>query len=262
MAEGPFSEQRADVGGVSLYLLRGGSGHPTLVLHGVEGHEGWLAFHQALAAHATVLAPSHPGYGHTDAPEWISTVQHQAVFYHWFLQQAGITSVDLGGCGAGDWIAAEMAVMNPGPLRNLVLVDAAGIRPQQTESLDIFITPWRQVLDAGFHNPAGAPEYQRLYGGELPEYGGVREAAKTMSVKMCYRPYMYNPSLPAMLRKVRTPTLVVWGDDDRILPAECGRAFQSAIPGAKLQTLAGCGHFAHLEQPQALTDVIRQWVAR
>src|ERR671933_100465 len=113
-------------------LLKGGSGDPLLVLHGEEGHEGWLAFHAALAQGATVYAPSHPGYGHTDAPDWISAIPHQAVFYHWFLQNAGFGSgaVDLVGVGIGGWIAAQMAIMCGASLRHLILVDAAGIRPQ------------------------------------------------------------------------------------------------------------------------------------
>src|ERR1043165_9447168 len=81
--------ERVAVGHTELYLLKGGQGRPCLVLHGIEGHEGWLSFHQALAEQRTVYAPSHPGYGHTPAPEWISSIQHQAVFYLWFLQASG-----------------------------------------------------------------------------------------------------------------------------------------------------------------------------
>src|SRR4051812_18183365 len=131
--EGRFTEERVAVGETELFLLKSGSGHPMLVLHGIEGHEGWLEFHQALAERATVYAPSHPGYGPTECPEWISEIRHQAVFYQWFLQSAEIESVDLVGIGMGGWIAAEMAVMCTDRIRNLVLVDPAGIKPQQGE---------------------------------------------------------------------------------------------------------------------------------
>jgi pimeloyl-ACP methyl ester carboxylesterase len=231
------------------------------VLHGEEGHEGWLAFHEALASSAEVLAPSHPGYGQTECPPWLSTVQHQAVFYHWFLQEAGLGPVDLVGIGVGGWIAAEMAVMCTGPLAHLVLVGAAGVKPQAEEIFDIFITPWQQVIDRSFHDPASAPEYRRLYGTPAPEFGGVREASKTMSIRMCYRPFMYNPALPEMLGKVRVPTLVAWGAQDRIIPLECGRRYQQAIPGAALQTIENCGHWAHLEQPAALAALVRDFVS-
>src|SRR5688572_26815605 len=87
---GRFTEEMIEVAQTRLYMLQGGVGRPLLVLHGVEGHEGWLAFHDALAAAATVYAPSHPGYGHTERPLWMETIAHQAVFYQWFLRQAGL----------------------------------------------------------------------------------------------------------------------------------------------------------------------------
>jgi pimeloyl-ACP methyl ester carboxylesterase len=259
---GRFTEETVEVAHTGLYVLKGGTGNPLLVLHGVEGHEGWLAFHEALAGHATVYAPSHPGYGQTECPAWLATIPHQAVFYHWFLQEAGLQLVDLVGVGIGGWIAAQMAVMCPHRLRRLVLVDAAGVRPREGEILDIFILPWREVIDRAFYDPRSAPEYQRLYGESIPEYGGIREAGRTMSIKMCFRPYMYDPALPAMLEKVRVPTLVVWGEHDRIVPLECAQLYQQAIAGAALQVIDRCGHWPQFEQPQALADIIREFVSR
>ncbi len=103
----PFTEERVKVAGTELYVLQGGSGTPILVLHGVEGFEGWLAFYDALAEQATVYAPSHPGYGQTPCPDWLETISHQAVFYHWFLQQQAFAPVDVVGIGLGGWIAAR-----------------------------------------------------------------------------------------------------------------------------------------------------------
>jgi len=257
---GDVSTEEAPVGQTRLYLLTGGSGPPCLVLHGIEGHEGWLTFHGALAQSARVLAPSHPGYGHTPAPEWITSVAHQAVFYHWYLQSAGLTQVDLVGVGLGGWIAAEMAVMDASRLRHLVLVDAAGLRPTEGEVLDVFVTPWRQVIERGFVHGAQAPEYQRIYSAApIQDFGGAREAGRTMSMRMCFKPYMHDPSLPGMLGKILTPTLVVWGEDDAVMPVDCGRQYQQAIPGARLRTLDNCGHFAHLDQPQRLADVLSEF---
>src|SRR5689334_9419535 len=147
-----FTIDHPTVAQTQLTLLKGGSGHPLLVLHGIEGHEGWLTFHESLSASHTVYAPSHPGYGHTTVPDWITSVQHQAVFYNWFLQEAGLEAVDVVGTGLGGWIAAEMAIMDASRLRHLVLVGATGIRPQQSEMLDMFVTPWRQVIERGFFN--------------------------------------------------------------------------------------------------------------
>lgn len=258
-----YATETVRVGQGELTLLKGGAGQPVLVLHGIEGHEGWLAFHAELASSQTVIAPSHPGYGLTPAPAWITSIPHQAVFYHWYLQSAGfgMHSVDLVGVGVGGWIAAHMAIMCGTPLRRLVLVDAAGIRPANEQPLDVFVTPWREVIDQAFHDPSSSAEYQRLYSAPIPEYGGIREAGRMMSVRMCFKPYMHDPSLPGMLGKIDVPTLVVWGRDDRIMPLQCGSRYAEAIAGARLHVLEHCGHFAHLEQPIELARVVREFCA-
>jgi pimeloyl-ACP methyl ester carboxylesterase len=251
-----------EVSSTRLHLLKGGSGQPTLVLHGIEGHEGWLDFHAALSQSATVYAPSHPGYGQTPAPEWITGVQHQAIFYHWFLQEAGLSEIDLVGSGLGGWIAAEMAVMDSSRLRRLALISPTGIRPRESHMLDIFVTSWRQVIETGFRNGAQGAEYQRVYAdAPLQEFGGTREAGRTMSTRMCFKPYMHDPSLPGMLGKVRVPTLVVWGEEDRIVPRECAELYQQGLPNATLRTLSESGHFAHLDQPQRTADLLHEFFA-
>jgi pimeloyl-ACP methyl ester carboxylesterase len=65
-----------------------------------------------------------------------------------------------------------------------------------------------------------------------------------------------------MLGKVRAPTLIVWGKQDRITPVECARIFQQSIPGAALRTIDDCGHFAHLEKPEELAAIVREFVSR
>lgn len=261
---GNFTEETVDIAATELYITRGGSGPPLLVLHGVEGHEGWLTFHEALAAHATVYAPAHPGYAPTACPEWLATITHQAVFYHWFIEHLGLGPVDLVGLGVGGWIAAHMAVMCSQNLRRLVLVSPAGIRPDQPDQediFDIFITPWKQVIDMCFSDPEHSPEYARIYGGEYQEFGGPREAGRTMSMRMCFRPYMYDPALPGMLGKVKLPTLLVWGDKDKIMPRACAQLYQQTIAGSTLKLIDKCGHWAQFERPHELAQIVTEFLA-
>jgi pimeloyl-ACP methyl ester carboxylesterase len=245
-------------------MLKGGTGRPALVLHGMEGPEGWLRFHDALAQQATVYAPSHPGFGNSERPHWLESITHQALFYGRFLREsdfAGEQSYDLIGFGIGGWIAAEMAAMCPHNLAHLVLVDAAGIRPQNGEVLDIFIRRWRDVVAECVTDPEGAEEFRRIYDTTpLSDFGGPREAGRIMTMRMCYRPYMHSPALPAVLGGVTTPVLVVWGAEDRIIPVECGQAFVDAMPNARLQVLEGCGHWPHFEQPEALAKSVLDFI--
>jgi pimeloyl-ACP methyl ester carboxylesterase len=154
-----------------------------------------------------------------------------------------------------------MAAMCPHNLAHLVLVDAAGIRPQNGEVLDIFIRRWRDVVAECVTDPEGAEEFRRIYDTTpLSDFGGPREAGRIMTMRMCYRPYMHSPALPAVLGGVTTPVLVVWGAEDRIIPVECGQAFVDAMPNARLQVLEGCGHWPHFEQPEALAKSVLDFI--
>ena len=253
--------ETVQVGEIGMQYLKGGSGRPLVVLHGVEGPEGWLAFHDALAEATMVIAPTHPGFGETPRPDWVETIPHLALIYGWFLQEAGLDSVDLVGTGVGGWIAAEMAVMAPWSIEHLVLVDAAGLKPRRGETADIFVVPWADVIRRSFHDADQSPEYERVYGATpIQDFGGLREAGRSMVMRTCYRPYMHDPALLPMLGRLRVPTLVVWGDQDAIVPLECGRMYQEAIPGARLEVIENCGHFAHYERPQELATLVREFV--
>jgi pimeloyl-ACP methyl ester carboxylesterase len=146
-------------------------------------------------------------------------------------------------------------------LRHLVLVGAAGLKPREAEIFDIFVAPWRDVIERGFFDAPSSAEYQRIYGSQpIAEFGGIREAGRVMAMRMCFRPYMYDPSLAGMLRKLRVQTLIVWGAEDRIVPVECARLYHEAIPHASVELLERCGHFAHLEQPARLASLISEFL--
>jgi pimeloyl-ACP methyl ester carboxylesterase len=257
-----YTEETFQVGPTALHFLKGGSGRPLLFLHGIEGPEGWLEVHDRLAGRATVYAPAHPGYGASERPDWIETNAHLALFYLWFLQEAGLDQVDLVGAGVGGWIAAEMAVMCPQVLRHLVLVDAAGVRPREGEILDIFVMAWREVIERSFSDPAASSEFQRIYGASpVQDFGGIRESGRSMAMRTCYRPYMHDPALLSLLSRVRIPALIVWGAEDKVIPLECGHQFQDAIPGARLEVIDRCGHFPHYERPEELAALVSEFVS-
>ena len=97
--------------------------------------------------------------------------------------------------GIGGWIAARWRCYVPTSCATWCWWIAAGMRPQQGEALDIFVLPWKQVIDRAFYDPQHCPEYQRLYGGEFQEFGGPREPGRVMSMRLGFRPFMYDPAL-------------------------------------------------------------------
>jgi pimeloyl-ACP methyl ester carboxylesterase len=74
-------------------------------------------------------------------------------------------------------------------------------------------------------------------------------------------PLMANADLSGVLPTIDVPTLLLWGEHDVRSPLSVARAFEAAIPGARLRIIRGAGHAAHLERPEAFTAAVRDWVA-
>jgi pimeloyl-ACP methyl ester carboxylesterase len=257
-----FTEETVSVGGAKLHLLKGGSGEPLLLLHGAGGNPGWIRYVQALADHYTVYFPSHPGFGASERPDWLNTVPDLAAFYSWFLEDQGLEGVRAIGFSLGGWLAAELAATCRHALGKLMLVDAVGIKPQQGEIADIFIITPAQVTQLLFHDPQQAPEYQQLYVRTLAaQEQAAAERNREMAVRLGWKPYMHDPRLPALLARVRVPTCIVWGRQDRLVPLECGQLYHEAISGSQLVVIDHCGHVPQVEKPQEFVRVALDFLA-
>ncbi len=247
-----FTEEVVDVGGVGVHTLKGGSGDPLLLLHGAGGNSGWLRFADALAERYTVYYPSHPGYGKSPRPDWLESIPDMAAFYTWYLDTLGLRDVRAIGFSMGGWIASEIVATSSGYIGKLMLVGAAGVKPNESEIADIFIISPAQVTDLMFHDPTQAPEYQQIYGRELPpEEQLTADLNREMAVRLTWKPYMHDPRLAGgLLQRVNIPTRMVWGRQDRIVPVECGKIYQESIPGSELVVIENCGHSPQVEKPE------------
>ena len=256
-------EEFVEVGGAKVHLLKGGEGPPLLFLHSIEGNLGWMPWMEHFSKSATVYAPTHPGFGTSERPEYLETVSDMAKFYLWMIQESGLEDVTLVGHFLGGWIAAEMATMSPGALKSLVLVDAAGIRPDNGEVADIFLLGDEETARLSFHDPANVPGYGDLFERELST--GERELqirGREMTTRLCWKPYMYDRSLHWLLQRVDVPTLVVWGADDRIIPSDSGRRIHQAIPRSHLEIIPECGHLPHIERPDEFSRLLLEHLPR
>ena len=252
------TETVVEVAGANVHLLQGGSGAPLLALHGAGGSQGWMQYHQALAEHFTVYAPSHPGYGPSQRPEWLETMTDMAHFYHGFIDTLGLEQPAVLGTSIGGWLAAEIAAMCPHHLRRMVLVDAVGLKPEVGEIAEILMCSREEAANLRFYDTSQVPNYDDLFNHNLtPEERDVQFRNQEMATRLCWRPYMHNPKLPHYLRRVQTPTLVVWGRQDAIVPLNCGELYARELPDATLRVIDNCGHSPQNEWPDAfLQEVI------
>ena len=248
------------VSGTEVQMFSGGSGPPLLYLHGAGGNSGWQPYHEALAQTHTVYAPSMPGFNGTARPQWISTIPDVAHFNLQMVQDLKLEQYVLMGSSMGGWLAAEMAAMSYQNLKGLVLIGAAGIRPQEGEIAEIFMVSAQTRASLRFYDTSQVPNYER-YSGELTtEEALVDHANREMASRLCWKPYLHNPSLPYYLSTVDTPTLIVWGRQDAIIPVGCGELYRQALSNSTLKVIDNCGHSPQIEKPQEFASAVTEFL--
>jgi pimeloyl-ACP methyl ester carboxylesterase len=251
------SETFVEIAGGKIQLLKGGAGRPLLILHHDVGTPGWLPFYDELARDFTVHVPSHPGFGKSDRLEWMRNVRDLAIVYQALLADLKLDSITVVGLGFGGWIAAEIAMMCRHAFARMVLVNAMGMLPERGEIFDQFLVNTIEYIRTGFHNQ---DKYVELYTAEPPlDQLEQWELNREMTSRIAYKPYMYDQTLPHLIRAVRTPALIVWGKENLIVPLECGELYRDAIAGARLETIAGAGHFPEVEKPADLAKLVRDF---
>jgi pimeloyl-ACP methyl ester carboxylesterase len=241
-------------------MVTGGSGPPLLFLHGAGGNSGWQHYHEELSKSYTVYVPSQPGFNGTPRPDWVSTINDVCHFNLEMVQRLGLDQYILMGSSMGGWIAAEMAAMCSHNLKGLILVDAAGIKPQQGEIAEIFMVSAQARLKQRFYDPSQVLNYDQYTRELTPEERTVEHSNREMASRLCWRPYLNNPNLRHYLGKVSTPTLIVWGKQDAIIPVECGELYRQALPNAALKVIDNCGHSPAIEKPQEFLDTVTEFL--
>jgi pimeloyl-ACP methyl ester carboxylesterase len=238
------------INGIRIDTVERGTGAPLLFLHPGIGVDPASPVLDRLAARARLIAPTHPGFGASDQPPSFNTVDDLAYFYLDLLDELDLKDVTLVGVSLGGWIAAEMAVKSTARLSRLVLANAVGVKVGGRETrdiVDIFATPEKEFNELAYANPAlGARDYKTLPDADVRAAARNREA----TARYAWSPYMHNPKLKGRLHRIKIPTLVVWGDSDRILSEPYGRAYAGMIPGARFEMVPTAGHFPHLDQPE------------
>jgi pimeloyl-ACP methyl ester carboxylesterase len=244
------------VEGTRIDMIECGSGPPVLFLHAENGIEPAAAAIAELAKGARVIAPTHPGFGRSELPKGMHTVEDLSYFYLDLLDQLDLSGLTVVGVSLGAWLAAEIAVKSAARMSRLVMANAVGIKVGDRETrdiADIFALTDQEYLDIAYCDPyAGRRDYKALPDGEVLAAARAREA----TARFAWSPYFHNPRLKSRLHRVRMPALFLWGSHDRMLSEAYGRAYCAAVPGARFEMIDRAGHFPHQEQPKAFAERI------
>lgn len=247
--------QTLEVDGVKLEYFIKGDGPPLLYLHGMDGVEGSAALIDLLAQKFKIYAPSHPGFGASDLPRHFSTVDDLSYFYLDLMEQLGLTDVTLVGFSFGGWLAAEMLIKDGSRISNAILGAPLGLptaNKREQIVIDIFMLDRNDAETQLQFTPPTLTDASDLSEQELGRRARNAEAVTLYG----WSPYLYNPKLQQRLHRIKVPTLVLWGEEDRITPTTYANEFVARISNANLETIPSCGHRINTDSPEAAAERI------
>ncbi len=246
-----FTQSFLDVDGIRLELQTCGQGRPILFLHSEEGLWGVGDALKGLSTLGRVVVPSHPGFGRSELPNSISAVDDLSYFYLDVLDILGLEDTVLLGASFGGWIAAQMAVKCTHRIGKLVLIDSVGMKlgdRTTRDIVDMHALTGEELINLTYVNPdKHGPNFAEL----SDEDALIFARNKETFTYLAWRPYMHDPKLRRLLRRIRIPTLVLWGEQDRIVSPHYGKAFSEEIPGSQFHLIENAGHYPFIEQPKA-----------
>ncbi len=260
------------VADIELDVERSGSGSPLLAIMGMSGtalHWG-EPFLEGLREDFEVIAYDHRGVGASTRLEGAVTIPQMAADAAGLLAALGIERADVLGISMGGMIAQELALAHPELIRTLILgctyaggADAVAPAPEVAQRMGeaIMSGDRRRAIRTGFevNVSAAAAADEDLYARFLAV--SERRAVAPQVVMAQLQACMAHDTR-SRLSGIGTPTLVIHGTEDQLLPVENGRILATAIPGAQLEILEGIGHAFFWEQPQHAAQLVREHAAR
>jgi pimeloyl-ACP methyl ester carboxylesterase len=248
-------EHALTVHGRRVQLFEGGNGPPLLYLHGA-GTFWWMPVHDLLARRHRVVLPVHPGFGASQGLDAIETMEDLVFHTVDVLDALELDRVDVVGLSLGGWLGAELALRHPGRVNRLVLVDAAGARVPGVTTGNPFMLPPPKVRELMFHDPTLPVAKAILPDAPPPDRLETVLRGREAAARLLWSPAQQYRKLTSRLWRIRAPTLVVWGREDRLLPLAHGEAYARGIPRARLEILDRCGHLPPFELPERFAEIV------
>jgi abhydrolase domain-containing protein 6 len=251
-----LSTTTVEVNGFPCRVWSKGQGPKLGFLAGLGGLPRWLPFPDKLAETRTVIAPSLPGYpgatGHTELDthlDWVLAVRQ-------LIDKADLAGADLVGSSVGGSLAAEVAAIWPDKVRRLALIAPFGLFDEKDPATD----PWAQKADEIPGLMTADPDvYKKLK--EMPAGANSIEwpIEQTRSAEAAARIFwpLGNTKLERRLPLIQAPTLLLWGEKDRLIPRSYAATIAKAMKAkTEIKVIAGAGHLAELDKPDEVAAAV------
>ena len=261
--------------GHSVGYRMAGDGPVLLLIHGIAGSSAaWREVMPTLAGRYTVIAPDLIGHGHSAKPLGDYSLGAYASGMRDLLGALGVERASVVGQSFGGGVALQLAYQHPECCERLVLVDSGGLGREVSWMLRFMTLPGSEYL-----MPVIFPSFVRRRGNELSRQLHARGVRLGRIAEMwnAYASLTESDNRQAFVRTLRAvidpggqtvsaedrlylaarmPTLIIWGEQDTIIPVSHALAAHVAIPHSRLELIAEAGHFPHVETPERFLEVL------
>ncbi len=267
------------VGGRRANVIELGSGPPVVFIHGLSGSwQNWLEQLPVFAREHRVVAFDLPGFGGSAMPGEQISISGYGRWVDTLLDRLGVQSAAVVGNSMGGFIGAELAIRYPERVERLVLISAAGLSIEHMRNehvlaalrtLENRLAAYTGWLGSRSDALTNRPRTRRLifaivaHRPELLPGPLVAEQVRG-SGKPGFVPALdalTNYPIRDRLGEIACPALIVWGANDRLIPARDADEFERLIPNARKVVWPETGHVAMLERPEAFNRLLAAFLA-
>ncbi len=253
-------EKFIQVDGNKIRYLETGHSKSTLVLvHGLGASaERWSNAIPYFAKDYNLIIPDLIGFGYSDKPLVDYTTDFFSEFLEKFFDSLGIDNLNIIGSSLGGQVTAEYTSKNSN-IEKLILVSPSGVMKQSTPALDAYI------MAALYPNEANAKNAFEMMEGSGIEADskiveGFVERMKLPNAKMAFMSTILGLKnaevITNKLKTINTPTMIIWGANDPVIPIENADQFVSSIKDCRFYRMDGCGHTPYVQKPQEFAEIV------
>ena len=254
-------ESKTTLNNLEINYKVAGQGEPILILHGWGvGSDSWIKVQEFLASKGyKVVVPDLPGFGRSHNPLKSWTVDNYVDWVDDFMDSRDLNSIFLIGHSFGGRIGIKFAVRHPEKVKKLILCAAAGITPRPKIKIGVFAF-LSKMGNLIFSLPGlkSLKDFARriiYFLNQTPDYYFI----KNETMKETFQKTIEENLIP-FLAKIKTPTLIVWGDQDMVVPVFDAYVMHKEIPDSTLKIIKGGRHGLSLQFPEQLSEIIVQFI--